>query len=57
MDCLADQAAYRECSGGSSKVLQCAETNPLESGAWYTGVCNEDEFFWDFVSEGDVDGD
>ena len=23
----------------------------------YTGVCSEDEFFWDFFSEGDIDGD
>ena len=28
-----DQAGYRECSEGSSKVLQCAEADPLESGA------------------------
>ena len=58
MDCLFDQAGYRECSEGSSKVLQCAEAHhPLESGAQYTGVCSEDEFFWDFFSEADVDGD
>ena len=33
VDCLVDQAGYRECSEGSSKVLQCAEADPLESGA------------------------
>ena len=57
MNCLVDQHGYRECSEGSSKVLQRAEADPLESGASYTGVCNEDEFFWDFFSEGDVNGD
>ena len=56
MDCLVGQARYRECSEGSSKVLQCAEADPLESGAQYTGVCSEDELFWDFFSEKDVDG-
>ena len=33
VDCLVDQAGYRECSEGSSKELQCAEADPLESGA------------------------
>ena len=33
VDCLVDQVGYRECSEGSSKVLQCAEADPLESGA------------------------
>ena len=33
VDCLVDQAGYRESSEGSRKVLQCAEADPLESGA------------------------
>ena len=32
VDCLVDQADYREFGEGSSKVLQCAEADPLERG-------------------------
>ena len=36
MDCLVDQAGYRKFSEGSSKALQCAETDPPERGSYYT---------------------
>ena len=49
VDCLVNQAEYREFGEGSSKVLQCAEADPLDSGTKYTRVCNEDEFLWDFL--------
>ena len=53
MDCLVDQYGYRECNEGSSKVLPCAADGPLESGILYFGICSNDKWLWDYISEGD----